>query len=325
MRNCAIARMRNCEIAKFLLLRAVTYSSCRPLLRFLNRAISHSRIRAILGFHTDSMQKLDARAIFAVRNRGILLDVTVFLVSLVLMQIIARLSLNLVRQAEEDVWAKLEIGMFFAGLFFLQPLGPILKRWSFHQRQKSFDLNERETAGCLLFWYMFFYIVMMILISGAAIILITEALAAKEWLMLDIGPAAIIGGFLFSLVSAVFIFRYFLKPKKKPHWKFLTSPRAELLGDTCMFLNVICLQILWNCLTASESFRACLISTPLGKPGSVTDILGRFIIVGVLALLVYLPARIFYLVETKYLKFTWLTMLLANMPLIVRVAFASRH
>ena len=92
-----------------------------------------------------------------------------------------------------------------------------------------------------------------------------------------------------------------------------------------MFLNVICLQILWNCLTAATSFWQHMISTPLGNPGSFTDILGRFIVIGTLALLVYFPARIFYLAEDKNRKITWLTMLLANSPLILRAIVASRR
>ena len=104
------------------------------------------------------------------------------------------------------------------------------------------------------------------------------------------------------------------------------SPQSAALGDTCMFLNVICLQIVWNSLIASAFFREeMLTGNPLGKPGSFTDILGRFILIGLLALLVYIPARIFYLVEDQRLKRTWVTMLLANLPLIVRAFFASHH
>jgi hypothetical protein len=78
-------------------------------------------------------------------------------------------------------------------------------------------------------------------------------------------------------------------------------------------------------MTASASFWETLTGTPLGEPGSFTDLLGRFIIIGALALLVYFPGRIFYLVEDRRRKITWLTMLLANLPLIVRAVFASRH
>lgn len=268
------------------------------------------------------MQKINFRTIFEPRNRGILLDVVVFLINLVLMSIITKLSLNLVREAEQDRLATIAIGLFFAGVFFLQPWGPILKRWSFHQRLK-FDTNS--SAGCLLFWFMWFYIIMMLLLSGTATIILTGVFFEPGSPESEIGPLLILGGFVLSIVNVVFIYRFFLPPKKKPRWKFLTTPQAALLGDVLMFLNVICLQILWNGLTASTSFWEHLTSTPLGKAGSFTDILGRFIVISFLALLVYFPARIFYLVEDKNRKITWLTMLLANLPLILRAVFASPH
>ena len=268
---------------------------------------------------------IDFSKILEHRNRGLLLDIVVFSINLILMRILTMLARNLVRQAEEDVLAKIVIGMFFAGVFFLQPSGPILKRWSFHQRHKSFDLDKSAYAGCLLSWFMLLYLVMMMLISATASILLSEAIFEKSPAGVNVGVMSFLGGFVLSIVSTVAIYRYFLKPKKKPRWRFLTTPQAALLGDACMFLNVICLQILWNCLTASAFFWELLTSTPLGKAGSVTDILGRFIVIGVLALLVYFPARIFYLVEDKHRKITWLTMLLANLPLILRAGLASRH
>jgi hypothetical protein len=266
------------------------------------------------------MHKVDFRKILEPRNRGILLDLVVFLINLILMHIVTRLSLNLAHQAEESVLPRVAIGLFFAGLFFLQPLGPILKRWSFHQR---FKFDTGSSAGCLLFWFMFVYIVMMLLLSGTATIMLSEVVFERGSPESEIAPLFVLGGFVLSIVNAVFIYRYFLRPKKKPRWKFLATPQAALLGDALMFLNVICLQILWNSLTAAASFWEHLTSTPLGKPGSVTDILGRFIVIGSLALLVYFPARIFYLAEDKNRKITWLTMVLANLPLILRAVFAS--
>lgn len=263
--------------------------------------------------------------IFENRNRGLLLDIVVFFINLILMRILTVLAMNLVRQAQENVTAKIVVGMFFAEVFFLQPAGPILKRWSFHQRHKSFNLNKTEYAGCLLSCFMLLYLVMMMLICATAAILLSEAVFEKGPLAANVGVLSFLAGFVLSIVSTVAIYRYFLKPKNKPRWRFLTTPQAALLGDACMFLNVICLQILWNSLTASKFFWELLTSTPLGKAGSFTDILGRFIVIGVLALLVYFPARIFYLVEDKHRKITWLTMLLANLPLILRAVVASPH
>lgn len=271
------------------------------------------------------MPKIDLSAIFNRRNRGLWLDVLVFLVSLILMRTVTRLSLDFVAQAETDSFAKLAIGLFFAGLFFLQPLGPLLKRWSFHDRDKGFDLSKTKLAGCLLPWFMFVYLVMMMLIVGAASSMITESVFAR-------GPAAegaavsgFLVGFALSILNTIIIYRYFSIPKKKPRWPFLASAQAESLGDLCMFLNVILLQILWNCVTASAFFWELLTSTPLGKAGSFTDILGRFVIIAVLALLVYIPPRIFYLVQDRQRKVAWLTMLLANLPLIVRAVFAAHR
>ena len=266
------------------------------------------------------IQKFGFSRIFARYNRGILLDVVVFLINVLLMRAITILSLHLVQRAEEDVLAKLAIGFFFAGLLFLQPLGPTLRRWSFHQRT---PFDTASGVGCLLFWFMFVYLVMMLIISGAAAILISEVIFEKDSVGSDIGVLALLGGFGWSIVSTVVIYRYFLQPKKKPRWTFLASPRAEQLGDVCMFLNVICLQILWGGLTASASFREMAISTPLGRRGSFTDFLGRLIIISAAAALVYFPGRIFYLVEDKHLKLTSLMMLVANLPLILGIVFAS--
>ena len=62
--------------------------------------------------------------------------------------------------------------------------------------------------------------------------------------------------------------------------------------------------------------------TPLGRPGSGTDIVGRLLVVSACAALLYFPARIYYLVEDKHRALTWVTMLLANLPLILRITLA---
>ena len=269
--------------------------------------------------NTKASQKFNFGQIFAPDNRGILLDAVVFLTSVLLLRVVTILSLDLVHRAEEDLLAKLAIGFFFAGLLFLQPLGPTLRRWSFHQRT---NFNTDSTAGCLLFWFMFVYLAMMLMISGAAAILISEVIFEKDSVRSDIGVLALLGGFVWSVISIVMIYRYFLRPKKKPRWSFLIKPQAERLGDVSMFLNVILLQILWGSLTASESFRE-MVMTPLGRRGSLTDFLGRLIIVSAAAALVYFPGRIFYLVEDRHLKLTSLIMLVANLPLIIGIVIAS--
>ncbi|HYJ88679.1 MAG TPA: hypothetical protein VEW46_21615 [Pyrinomonadaceae bacterium] len=269
------------------------------------------------------MQKIDLKAILEPRNRGILLDLVVFIISLVLMHVLTVQSLNIVRQAEENNSAKLVVGLFFAGVFLLQPLGPILKRWSFHER---FKFETNSTAGCLLIGFMWFYLVLMILLSGTATIILSEVIFERGSPASEFGALFVVGGAVMSFVNAFLIYRYFTKPKKPPKWNFLTTPKSALLGDVLMFLNVICLQILWGGVSSSALFWSVLDSTPLGgQTGTISEILGRLIAISVLALLVYFPARIFYLAEDRNRKVTWLTMLLANLPLILRAFSASRH
>ena len=268
------------------------------------------------------MAKIDFKAILTPRNRGILLDVVVFFVNLLFMHFLTVVSLDLVHEAEFDNKAKLLVGLFFAGVFLLQPLGPTLKRWSFHQR---FKLEDNSLIGCLIFPLAWFHIVMMILLAGTATIVLSEVFFEPGSPGSELGGLVIIAGAIISFVNAFLIYRYFYKPKKEPRWKFLTTPQAAILGDVLTFLNVICLQIIFNGVSASKSFWSVLVSTPLGgESGTFTEIVGRFIAIGALAMLVYFPPRIFYLVEDKNRKITWLTMFIANLPLIIRAVFASK-
>ena len=255
------------------------------------------------------------RAVTAPNNRGILLDLVVFVVNLLLVRALAVVGNKLVHAAVEDAGAKLAIGLFFAGLVLIQPVGPFLKRWSFHQRH---TFSADSWAGCLVFWFMFVYLVMMMILCGAAAVVIGEVFAAGE----NVGVSFVLVGFAWSIVSVALVYRYFLRPKKAPRWTFLTTPAAERLGDACMYLNAIGLQVLWGGVTASAFFTEAVTKTPLGRPGSFTDIVGRFAATGVCAALLYFPARIFYLVEDKHRALTWGTMLLANLPLILRITFA---
>jgi hypothetical protein len=57
----------------------------------------------------------------------------------------------------------------------------------------------------------------------------------------------------------------------------------------------------------------------LGRPGSLLEFAGRLFFLSFIALLIYFPPRMFYLAEDINRPRTWLTMLLANSPVIVRV------
>jgi hypothetical protein len=101
---------------------------------------------------------------------------------------------------------------------------------------------------------------------------------------------------------------YFWKPTHAPLLKFLQSPQSEALGDLCLFLNMIGHQIFWGFLMVE------LIKDHSG----IADRLFTF---GFTALLIYFPPRLFYLAEDSNRRLTWLTMLLANSPVIIRILF----
>src|SRR5262245_57589861 len=104
---------------------------------------------------------IEVRQIFAYRNRGLLLDLIVFLFQLALIQALTKLSLVFVAQAQGNAFAETSIGLFLVALFFLQPLGPLLRRWSFHEHFPAFETRLGGMESLLLSLYKFFYIASM--------------------------------------------------------------------------------------------------------------------------------------------------------------------
>ena len=68
------------------------------------------------------------KKLFEHANRGILLDVIVFLVNVILMTILSRQLANLFLQAKTEKLAQAAVAVFCLGLVFLQPTGGLLKR-----------------------------------------------------------------------------------------------------------------------------------------------------------------------------------------------------
>jgi len=76
---------------------------------------------------------------------------------------------------------------------------------------------------------------------------------------------------------------------------------------------MILFQVFWNMLTFAG----------LGHPSGVVEFLGRLFFVSFIALLIYFPPRMFYLAEDINRGRTWLTMLLANSPVLFRVLIGT--
>jgi hypothetical protein len=260
------------------------------------------------------------KKIFEHWNRGLLLDLCVFLFQLISIRLLTALALGFVRQAEEDVLAKTAIALFLVGLFVLQPLGPILKRWSFHEHFSSFANQESGLTSFLLSVYKFFYIAAMWIMIYLAYSYFSTAFPDFQSERTEKIVVAV--AIVLPAVTGTVIFRYFRRPKKQPRWKFLMTPQAEALGDLCMFLNIICFQMLFSVYVSSPHFWNALHKiTRQASSGVFNSLSGRLYLAGIAALLAYFPPRIFYLAIDQHRKITWLMMLLANLPLLLAIIF----
>jgi hypothetical protein len=248
--------------------------------------------------------------LFAQKNRGMLLDVLIFLANLFLMRLLVRLFLNISRQASAgDVIAQCVLLLFYLGMLLLPLPGAILKRWHFHQRIKRLGEAE-DDGGCLpfgCFFLPFVYLAVNMFMTLAVSLTLLELFPDSS-----LGGAFLLFGLPYSIFQTVIVFRYFSPPKREPKSDFLRDPRSEVLGDACIFLNMVLYQVLLNWAA---------LSYPGFHEGKFVD---RFFPLIIFALLMYLSGRIFFLVEDIRHPRTWLTILLANSIIILRALFDAR-
>lgn len=254
--------------------------------------------------------------ILAKQNRGLLLDVFVFVLNIFLMQRLTRSFIDLFSlvSAEEPL-AQVALSLFCVGMYVLPVAGSILLRWHFHQRLKQEGKTLDETPiGCLfnpIFYFCLNIVIMSAIISGFGLVLIGDRLMDDGSIFLPL----IFGGMFLTIVQTYLIFRYFSEPKKPPRVEFLRRPESEMLGDVCVFTNMVLFQVAWNLLTFA----------PFGRPSGPAEFIGRLFFLCFIALLVYFPPRMFYLAEDIDRGRTWLMMLLANSPVIVRLLIGTNQ
>lgn len=250
--------------------------------------------------------------LFAEENRGLLLDIFVFVANVLFMRLLAGVFIELFREVSaENPTAKLLLALIFLTMWILPALGAVLKRWHFHRRMKAEGRtvdSDSKLSGCL--FNPIFYFCLNVVITSVVLTGLGDALFGKG--LLNNGPlfiSLVIAGLILTIVQTFLIYQYFSAPKNPPRIEFLRDPRSEVLGDVCIFLNMILFQTAWNLLTFA----------PLGSPESVLEFGGRLFFLCFIALLIYFPPRMFYLAEDINRPRTWLTMLLANSPVILRV------
>ncbi len=253
--------------------------------------------------------------LFKLKNRGLLLDLVIFLLNLFLMRELSARFFGLIKSsgAGSD-FANLILFLFFLSLLFLAPAGAILKRWHFHHRlsleAKNEDLNFM--GGCLFNPILYFCLMVVVFATVNAFILQFLEAGGPETGE-TVFTTLILVGFVMIVAHTVIVYRYFSPPKKEPRSEFLRSSNSELLGDACFFLNMIFFQIIWN----------TLMSIAPDPVNSIGEFAARLFFIIFVALLVYFPPRIFYLYEDIHKRRTWISIFLANAPLIYKVMAGS--
>ena len=254
--------------------------------------------------------------LLAKNNRGLLLDLVVFVANIFLLHLLAHYASKLFASASaDDPGAQVILLLACIAMWVLPAAGAVMKRWHFHQRLRAEHkegTSFESKLGCLfnpLFYFCLNLVVMSAVLAGVGQTLVGPRGMDNGFVFIP----SIVLGLALTIFQTYLIYRYFFPPKKPPQSAFLLSPESELLGDICIFLNMLLFQCVWNIITL----------VPFGRVASVSEFLGRLFFLSFLALLVYFPPRMFYLAEDMYKKRTWLTMFLANSPVIFRVLIGT--
>jgi hypothetical protein len=243
-------------------------------------------------------------------NRGLLLDLVVFGFNLLGTILLTDLFAGVVRRAAADdpVAMTVLFGCSVA-LFVLAPLGATLKRWHYHRRRGDGQLGHAPGApdGCLFNPIFYFCLAAVIFATVNAFIL--QRVFGRREPSAAVFVSSVFLGLALIIAHTWLVYRYFSPPRTAPKSAFLRGPASELIGDACLFANMLLFQLIWNLLTQAG----------IGPPSGVVDFVARLLGLCFVALLIYFPPRMFYLAEDIGKRRTWVMILVANSPVIARL------
>lgn len=185
------------------------------------------------GSEAASKKALGAKNIFAKTNRGLLLDIVVFVANLFLMRMLTQLFIDLFQRANaDDRLAKLTLGLAALSMWVLPVAGAVLKRWHFHRR-RGLKTNTKYSAlsGCLfnpIFYFCLNLVIMTTILASLGEQILGEARLNTGAVFLPL----LLSGLVLIIVQTYLIFRYFAVPKHAPKSEFMRA-RSAKLSATC--------------------------------------------------------------------------------------------
>lgn len=195
-----------------------------------------------------------------------------------------------------------------AAMTVLAPLGATLKRWH-HWRDREAEVDVLD--GCL-FSPMFYFCLIAVVFAAINAFLLQQVYGKSEP-NAGVFVGSVLGGLALMIVHTVLVYRYFSRPKSAPHLRFLLSGTSAVLGDFFLFANMVLFQLVWNLM--------CSVGLP--PLDGVGDFVLRLLALVFLALLVYFPPRVFYLVDDINKPRTWVMIALANLPVVLRLLLGT--
>ncbi|MGH9820546.1 MAG: hypothetical protein ACRD43_10290, partial [Pyrinomonadaceae bacterium] len=146
--------------------------------------------------------------------------------------------------------AKVAVFAMFGGMLILMPIGTVLKRWRFHENLGVVGGFVIGVLSSPLFYFVLSYGVYVKLLSIT--LQFMGSFGVSEETTGSVFVWAILLGLILCYVSAKIVENYFDPPENDPPFAFLKTQRSELLGDACLWLNMILYQVVWIWLTSSQ-------------------------------------------------------------------------
>lgn len=262
------------------------------------------------------MKNFDPSVVVAGRNRGIVLDAVVFCVNLFLMSDMNTRINDLIGIGPgrpNDAKAMAIMAGFCVFACILPATGAFLKYVS--GSQKHTPHFYRKTWG-RQFRSMMFAILILQFLSQAIFLFAGYNYEQKLVALMPDSPGLSILTTLLIPLCAVFIIlnpfivqTNFFKNRLQVLTGF-TRDFVEFISDVVLFLNMILFQIFWGIFMAD-------LTQDWG------GLLERVLALAVTSLLLYFPPRLMYLADDGHRSIAWITMFLANTPILIRIIIAD--